>query len=59
MKHETPQPGQPDSLTRLLATIEARRTQHEAAQRSARRDREDAKLEALRNRRGGIWWERI
>jgi len=53
MKPETPKP---DSLARLLATIEARRTQHEAAQRSARRDREDAKLERLRARRCAPWW---
>ena len=59
MKPETPQPGQPDPLARLLATIEDRRTQHEAAQRSARRDREDAKLATLRNRRCAPWWERI
>ena len=56
MKHETPKP---DPLTRLLATIEDRRTQHEAAQSASRRDREDAKLEALRNRHCAPWWERI
>ena len=56
MKPETPKP---DALARLLATIEDRRTQHETAQSASRRDREDAKLATLRNRRCGIWWERI
>lgn len=59
MKPETPKPGQPDSLARLLATIEDRRTQHEAAQAAARREREDAKLEALRHRGVRLWWEHI
>lgn len=56
MKPETPKP---DPLARLLATIEARRTQHEAEQAAARRDREDAKLTTLRNRHRAPWWQDI